>query len=286
MTVSLFDALGALRGLLAQNLATITVPQADSVLQGLREHPGLRDLESLNQLTEPGRLVGLLFHDDRYELVRERLNLAPDSLREVFGGETRANRLLPASSSMCVVPANWRNRHFWKSFQDLLQVASDDVTRQWRLSKVRRIAPRAKEPIRSWITERALFMGLGQMLVECSARIFENADGVEDYRAQTTIKITDMGGTFVKSECLLKLVQSPLLELAMGRVGSFESRFGGVLSETDYAWQAWHTPGNLSFVFDSPPFPRRRPEDLREFFRSSTGVSKDILGFLLASSEI
>lgn len=285
MTASLFNALGNLHQLLTVNLAAMSERQTGAALRELQVLPGFRTLESLNQLATPERLTGLLFHDDRYEAVASRLGFPEDALRGIFGAETRANRLLPAIASATVVPREWRNVAMWKGVQKTMSEAVSATIGDWRAAKVRRIAPRAEEPIGVWLTQRTVVMGSTELIAECFAQIQEMPDGVEEHVARMTLKLTDYQRRVATRERVLGLFRAPFLGTLWNKEGSFECGYAGMMPKTGDDWQAFYVPSNLAVSVTSRPFARKKTEALAKFFETSQAFCADLLGCLLAASE-
>lgn len=92
MNISFFQAMSHLQGVLSQSLAGLTAQESAAALQDLNRHPSLRTLCSLESLSSPEQLVGLLFHQDRYH------RRSDDCRLEGLEGETD-HALRPATGS-------------------------------------------------------------------------------------------------------------------------------------------------------------------------------------------
>lgn len=281
MTVSFFQALSRLQGVLSQSLAGLTAQESAVALRDLSRHPEFRALASLESLATPEQLVGLLFHQDRYETVARQLALPPETLRTVFGAETRASRLLPARTG----PHLRAHREALTQIEASFASAARLTTEDWKGSKVRRIAPRGREPIQVWNTNRATLLGSTRLVIEASAEIREDPETVERFAAQFRVKITDWDGAYLARKDIAGFLQNHLPGLEYARLGSFESRYEGLIPETNHGWQAILTGRNLAIIFHSPVFSRRQSEELSNFFSYANRAALHVLSDLLIVSN-
>jgi hypothetical protein len=259
-------------------------PQASAAaLEALRLLPEFRDLTSLLQITERPRLLGLLFDPDRYEAVADRLRLAPEARREVFGREMRASRILTAFSSLSTHPRFWLADAVRRHASETFQAAVSEAFENWSDSKVRRIAPRGREPIGCWTAQRTLIVGPTRLIAEGTAVIQEDMTEVEHYIAHARFKFTDWRGGLLTRARLLEMVQNPFLNARRAQMGEMESRFEGVVPGTEHPWQMWYVRRTLAILIASPSLHRRQRKDLGEFFRVVDEKYQDVLGFLSAA---
>lgn len=282
MTVTFFQSAGHLHRVLTQALAGLTPQASASALDDLRRLPAFRDLSSLLQLTEPRRLTGLLFDLDRYDAVTGRLGVAPEARRDVFGRENRASRILPEFCTLSSQPRLWLDAGLRKETSETFEAAAGAVIDDWRDAKVRRIAPRGREPIGFWTAQRTLVIGPARLIAEFTALIQEDATEFERYVAHARLKLMDWKGTLLPRDRVEEMAQNPFLAARSGRAGSLESRFEGIVPGTDHPWQIWSVPRNLAINIASPILQRRQRKEIGEFFRIADAKFQDILGFILA----
>lgn len=282
MTVSFFQAANRLHQLLTQTFAGLTQQASGSALDELRNDREFRDLASLRELTEPAHLIGLLIHRDRYETVASRLGLSADQARAIFGGETRASRLLPSFCSLSLQPRLWLGDGLRRDLEKTCVAATDTAMQEWRSSNVRRIAPRGSEPIGFWTAQRSLLIGPNPLIAEYTVQIREDLEAVETFVVQARLKLTDWKGRILRQERVAEMTRNPFLGTQWSREGGIESRFEGV-AESGYPWQIWFVPRNLAINVLSPCLHRKQRKDFDAFFRAAGAVCQDVLGFLLTS---
>ncbi len=277
MTISLLQSVGILRGLLTQARDGLTSRAATEALQELRKIPAFQEMESLGQLAEPPLLVHLLFHDDHFGAVAARLGFPSGSMREVFGAETRANRLLPEPPPRMRLPTG-----ILEQSRIMFENAVSETLANWKSAKVRRIAPRGRGPVQSWSLQRTIALSGFRMIVESFASINEHVEGVEEYYGSFRLKIVDWEGQRVNRERVAPLVRHPILKAVGIKEADWEYSYHGVIPGTHYPWQAWWTHKNLGILFTSDLFHRRNPGAVETFFRSAQETSLDLLGLLLS----
>lgn len=277
MTHSFLQAIGNLHLAVRQGLTALNAQEAATAFGALRNIPDLRNLTSLEDLTRTDLLCGLLFHQDRYEAVAEKLKFPESALRGIFGAETRASRMLPERST------NNRRRHAatLAPIEQILQEAEASAVDAWRSSKVRRIAPRRSEPIQSWQAQRTASLPNTALVLTCDISIHEHPEKIEHFTAQLSLKLTDWKGRHLNPNRF----ESRLIPGLQGeRLGSLESRYEGQIPSTPYFWQAWLVMRTLALLTTSPVFTRKNPHELKSFFTAVDTFSLDLMNDLLSAS--
>jgi hypothetical protein len=259
-------------------LQALSTESSAAALAGVRELRPFLTLRSLDEIVEVPNLAQLLTDADLYHGVARALGLPPSSGRDIFGRETRADRLLPTVTEGPYGPpppvADDRSMDLNLGRLPLaLGELGSKVTRDWRASNLRRLSPRGPlQPCQIWERRETLLTAGRPVILEMSALIQEEDAKGSLFHGEVRLQVRDLQGR-LKKETASEIFEDAFFQrLEPGyfqRKGPWGDCFLGQSDDDRPAWRSWVVRANIALLLVSAPFSRKDVRNWVHFIHRS-----------------